>query len=574
MKHSITYFLLLCIAAIPLLKAQDTSLTNFEKQIESSSNYTLNTLKIENKLKSTKAPEKDLLNLKILLMNDYINSGRYDKANMFCHDEIIKAKKNNLPLHEAWFYLGLARSYYRLKQTDKCLQYNYECMALATRYNYTELLKRCNHNLGAYYFEKLYDVEKAEYYFLKAIEYGKQTEATAKNNLVNNYRLLATLYDYTGKLKKSDSLYNLALGLSEQFNDSLAISAVLIFKARLKMTEKKYDSAYALCNKALAYCLPKNNMEYIQTAFSMYEQIAEHSGNYKEAYLALLKVFSIEVDKNSSNLKKSIAESEARFKVAELKNKERLFELQSKQTRQNYIYLFAFLFVISIGFIIFFYQRKLDRNQQQLKLQNLSAVYEAGEKERTRIAQDLHDNMGAYATSILAQIDSVELSNEESKREKISALRSDAENIMSTLRETIWILKTKNIPVTQFFDLVRTYTDKHLIKNLGIEVSYTTLGDINKQLNPSVSLNLYRIVQEVIQNIVKHAKATKVELTLHASERVLLMFCDNGQGFNHQAPGRKSGLENMEYRANEINYHINIFSEEGKGTCITVEERV
>ena len=180
--------------------------------------------------------------------------------------------------------------------------------------------------------------------------------------------------------------------------------------------------------------------------------------------------------------------------------------------------------------------------------------------------------MGAYATSMLAQIDVLDNTSTENIDDKLKDLRNDAEYIMATLRETIWILKTKNITANQLFDLLKTYTNKHLVKNLNISVVYHEDVSHVKFLSPTVSLNLYRIIQEIVQNIIKHANATQVIFKLSSIEKIIIEISDNGIGFDYMSLQRKSGLDNIEYRANEINYLIEIISEPRLGTTIKVQE--
>ncbi len=283
---------------------------------------------------------------------------------------------------------------------------------------------------------------------------------------------------------------------------------------------------------------------------------------------------SLEIEKNSQNQKKEIADSEARFKVAELKIKQELVEAQAKQTKRNYITVFLILILVVIFCLVLFYQKKISAKEQALNIKSIQDVYEAEEKERTRIAKDLHDNMGAYATSMLAQIDVLDNTSTENIDDKLKDLRNDAEYIMATLRETIWILKTKNITANQLFDLLKTYTNKHLVKNLNMSVVYHEDVSHVKFLSPTVSLNLYRIIQEIVQNIIKHANATQVIFKLSSMEKISIEISDNGVGFDYRSLQRKSGLDNIEYRANEISYQIEIISEPRLGTIIKIQEKL
>ncbi len=543
-------------------------------QIESSNNYNQNVIDLEQELNQTSLTSDERLKVQILLVTNYFNLLQYKKAAAICQREIVLAKKNNLPLNEATMYRYLGNAYYHLKQNDKAIIYWKQCLSIASVYHYYDLLKNCYHNIGSVILETSQSSQLAESYFLKAIEFGKKTPSTKQSNLANNYRLLATTYDLKGDYKKADSLFNVSYDIYKSYNDSLGLAEVLIFKARLYISMGKLIEADKLAERALSISRTINNDEHIQTALSIYEQIKIKLGDYKQAYIIQSEILNIEITKYKLNQKKEIAEAEAKFKVAELKIKQELVEAQAKQTKKNYIQVFIILFLVTVFIIIFFYQKKISSKEQELKLKTMRDIYEAEEKERTRIAKDLHDNMGAYATSILAQIDVLESITSDIQQDKLQDLRTDAEYIMATLRETIWILKTKNITANQLFDLLKTYTNKHLVKNLNIKVVYHEDLLESKTISPTISLNLYRIIQEIIQNIIKHAQATEVIFKLSSTDKINIEIIDDGVGFDYKHLSRKSGLDNIEYRANEINYHIKIESTQGKGTSFKIEEQI
>ncbi len=567
------YFLLSCILFFCLLgKAQPTGISRALNQIEASTNYEKNSSDLETILKNKQAINTDLLKAQTLLITNYINLFQYDKAAEFCQKEILIAKKNKLPLHEATLYRYLGNVYYHLKQIDKSELYWKQCLQIAEERQYYDLLKRCNHNIGVIAFETESNYKKAEIYFLKAIEYGQKTVSTKQENSGNSYRLLASTYDVTGRYKQADSLFTITTHIYNKYKDSAGLAEALTFHARLYLSMQQYEKALELSQQSISISQLIKNDDYLQTALSIYVQIQLKLENFKEAFIAEKNMLDIEVSKHSKNQKQAIAESEAKFKVAELKNKQELAELQAKQNTYKYSIIFIAVFLISLGLMIFMYQKRIAKKEQQLKLKNLSDVYDAEEKERSRIAKDLHDNMGAYTTSILAQIDMLEHSEDAIKSYKLNDLRNDAEFIMSTLRETIWILKTKTITVNQFFDLVRIYADKHLIKNVGLNVTYKDDISNIKHISPTVSLNLYRIVQEIIQNIIKHAKAKRVQIWFSSHEKIRIDIMDDGVGFNLETLSHKSGLDNMLFRAKEINYTMIVYSERLRGTKIILEE--
>lgn len=561
------FLLALCF----LSKAQESNSAINLNEIEASTNYEKNILKLETELKVNQHSAEELLKTQILLINNYINVFDFSKATSLCQKEILIAKKNKLPLNEATLYRYLGNVYYHLKQTNQAKIHWKKSLEIAEEYQYFDLLKRCNHNLGVIALETENNSNKAESYFLKAIEYGKKTKSTRNENLASSYRLLATTYDVMGRYKAADSLFKLTSEVYKMFNDSAGIAEALIFRARLFLSMKDYNKALVLIKESIIISEKLHLDDYTQTALSILQRISEESGNYKEAYFAINKMFRIEVAKNARNQKKEIADSEAKFKLAELKNKQDLLELQATQTKYNYIAFFTILLLITTGTIAFIYQKRLSKREQIAKLKNLKDIYDAEENERSRIAKDLHDNMGAYATSMLSQIDTLEQSKLD--MERLKDLRADAEFIMSTLRETIWILKSKTLTIQQFFDLIKIYADKQLVKNLSLKVTFNEEISNVKSINPTLSLNLYRIVQEVIQNIIKHSQAKTIQFVFSCHTKIRIEIIDDGIGFDTVSLTRKSGLENMQFRANEINYDFTIESKINEGVKITLQEQ-
>jgi signal transduction histidine kinase len=566
MKYIVFYFLILFKIS---LFAQDLQFDL--TKIENSNDYQSNISQLENALKHPKIDAEKLLEIQVLLVNNYLSLSQFDKATALCQKEIIIAQRNNLTFNEASLYASLAKVFYFLNQKDKVNLYCIQCIKLSEKFQYLDLLKRCNHNLGVLALENS-NFKLAEKYFKTAIEFGKKIPPTRKSNLGLNYRLLGSYYETQGNYSQSDSMLKVSTDIFRAFKDSAGLAGALTFYAHLFVTSKDYKKAMPLSLESVEIGRKLKNALILQTALSVYENILFGTNNYKESCIVQREIFQLEKTKSIENQKKEIANSEAAFKVAEIKNKQELQEVLDKHNKQNFIFKLLGLFFLTVTSIVFIFQKRNAKKEQEAKINNLKEILDAEEKERRRIAQDLHDNMGAHTTSILAQID--HLKTDESNKIPFQALKSDAENIMSMLRETIWILKTKTISIQNFYDIVKNYATKQLQNNLNIRVVFDENIGFEKQLSPNVTLNLYRIIQESIQNIVKHTNATEVQFNFEVNPLLKITITDNGNGFDIESKLSRSGIDNMQFRANEINYTLETTSQIGKGTQIVLIENV
>ncbi len=210
----------------------------------------------------------------------------------------------------------------------------------------------------------------------------------------------------------------------------------------------------------------------------------------------------------------------------------------------------VFLAAVFAGAIRYFSTRKLRAQLQELEKER------ALQEERERISRDLHDHAGAQFAGIITGLEVAEKYNElsdEKTRNLIASLRDDARSGMMRLRETIWALKTDSMTTESFADAIQSYADRQLRYPDAPAVSVTNKAS-GFTLSPNQVLNLYRIVQESLTNIVKHSGASSVHIELIEDGGVLHMSVhDNGNGT--PAPHTDSGgqgLLNMQKRAAEM----------------------
>jgi signal transduction histidine kinase/ligand-binding sensor domain-containing protein len=234
--------------------------------------------------------------------------------------------------------------------------------------------------------------------------------------------------------------------------------------------------------------------------------------------------------------------------------------------------LAVLLFLGMAGAAIFFYQqRKIRKQRRQIEIQKQVI------SERERISRDLHDNIGAQITYIISSMDWAKNQipkENEPLQERFDHLRSNTQSLMSSLRDTIWTLNKNSIKPIDFFDRLRQYVNYNVQRHSILEVAFFENVDCDNELPPNVVLNLFRICQEAIQNVVKHAQANVLTISIVCLQGngLRIAISDDGKGFDRENKRDDSfGLDNMRYRAEEIGASIQILSAEKKGTSVEIE---
>ena len=272
-------------------------------------------------------------------------------------------------------------------------------------------------------------------------------------------------------------------------------------------------------------------------------------------------------------------------KISELKTKN--LEIELKRDR-NKILLFASLGILILTFFLVYIflkssKRKRIVAEQNLKIRNqeitqllktqeldgIDAIIDAQEQERSRIADDLHDNLGSKMATLKLYIEEINNSKNKEKEKLLDKLKNLADE---TYKEVRKIAQDKNsgvlinkglIPSIKFIAKEISISEK-----LQIEVNNI---NVNQRIKSIIEIQVFRIVQELLTNIIKHAEATEATIQFSEDENTLnVMIEDNGKGFNVSEVTFGLGLTNIEKRIENIKGNIVFDSTPGNGTTIII----
>lgn len=227
----------------------------------------------------------------------------------------------------------------------------------------------------------------------------------------------------------------------------------------------------------------------------------------------------------------------------------------------------AGLFIIGLLILIirFYYQGKMEK--QKIVLERKQAI----EKERTRIATDMHDDLGAGLSRIkfLSETIGIKKQKEEPVEEDISKIREYSHEMIDKMGEIVWALNEKNDSLSDLMGYTRAYAVEYLSQN---DISAVVEMPENIPVNfvsGEFRRNFFLSVKEALHNIVKHSQANHVQIKISVSKNLEIIIHDNGAGFdkNNLRP-YSNGLANMEKRMKDLNGKLEIKS--NKGTIVTL----
>lgn len=234
----------------------------------------------------------------------------------------------------------------------------------------------------------------------------------------------------------------------------------------------------------------------------------------------------------------------------------------------------------SILAYIIVYNRRKKRHIEEKALMQLTfdaeitkTQLEVQEQTMQTIGADLHDNIGQLLSLTSLTLNSVELDNAPKARQKIDAAIDLTLRSIKEMRLLGKLLQGDQLVVMGLSEAIN-HEITWIEKSGQYKVSYTNDGEMPAANSADKDLILFRILQEILNNIIKHAKATEINIKLDYQEAVLqLRVSDNGVGFNSanlQAEQSGMGLQNIQKRAGIIGGEATILSNPDEGTTITV----
>lgn len=550
------------------LFAQKSNLNTQLASIDNNNAHETNIIELKKILTSSNLTTAENIAVQTALIHQYQELQQWDTCLHYCQVQIELAQQQNNKLAEATFYKLLGNTCYHIPDKEKALVYWKKCVAISETINQSLLLEQCYHNIGSVILESGKNYDEAEKNFQKAIQLSvaNKTDITALGNL--HYRLLATLYQQTGRNEKADALYTTVIARARQLNDSLRIAEALMFYAVLLSNEKKFDRAIETGKEALLISQKFNKLDMEHTALGLLSGNYAQAGNFKEAYRYLYDQNQSYRKRFNTDLNSKMSEAEAKFKTSELQHENEIASIKAKKEKQIYITGFAGLLILTSFAFYYFYQKRSVKQKIQMQLQV--------QEEKERLSRDLHDNLGSQMALLSNNVENLDINYRKQIDidENIDRVKGTSKQLLQTLRETIWILNKEQVSAQDFFDKLVDYAHRFLQSYPDIKLQVTENFSGSKELNSNEALQLFRICQEAITNSCKYAKSEVLELHGKTEqENFIINIKDSGIGFDTTKIDEEGhyGLKNMQQRAASVNAEMEIQAAAENGVAITIK---
>lgn len=499
-----------------------------------------------------------------------------------------------------------------------------KCIPLATKLNNRNLLAESYVNMGIVFMNQvLYD--KAAEYYDKAIALHSQQpliddaytlyaylhaaqnllskrDVTNAKHLLDTCKRLLQLYPasfYSVQYYNNEGIYfrikrqyafsieslDKGITLAKKINRLYEAQSLLFFKfktyAEAGNHEKAKNILLHIVNNPY-YLLQENLLRY-------YHHLAEeyhHLKNDNEAYRWQTKALHLLDSLYESDIRNNITEYDAKYKTSE--KEKQILSLQKEKIQANlsaknnrlYNWLLGagcllFLIIAAASYIYYKKNRKISEHQlkeikQQQELQLTQAMLEGEERERQRVARDLHDGLGGMLAGV-----KINLSRQsEMKSQNLDAVINQLDQSVSELRRI-----ARNMMPESLLKIGLEAALQDLCESL--QSNQTTIDfqayNISKEMPAATQANIYRIVQEILSNAIRHANANSI--ILQCSQNGYIFFItaeDDGVGFNTSQLDKEKGMgmNNIQNRVKYFNGKLDIASRPGDGTTINIELNV
>lgn len=491
-------------------------------------------------------------------------------------------------------YLAIADGYITAGLLDEAQNLLQKSMTYYQRKNDNVNLLQTN-----YIFSKLY---KSSGEFEKSLKYLHKT-LELSDNLQDSSLLSDALFDKIEayiRINQQDSALTTAYKVFKTFSTYGMIpevSRALFYIGNINRKQGRCDIAIKYLKSAEQFLAA---IPYSETRRDIYNELAlchEDVKDYQEAYRYSRRYNALNDSivnrlkfESYTNIALKYGTKDKQSSIEVLKIDKQYAEERNKSQKRIMYFLMAglFLVLLAVYFIVRFYNQRIATNniiqaqkeeinarkirelEDNIKISSMQSVIEGQEIERERIAKDLHDSLGGLLSTIKLKFEKAKILIRDPEQMKEF---ENAHNLLDTAVEEVRSI-ARNLQPGSLKKLGLVSAIKDLINRFegdqypDIDFQYYGMPE---KMNKMIALSVYRIIQELLTNSLKHAKADEILIQLNADgDELLIQYEDDGVGFDPDTVHKGMGLENIISRITYLHGNISIDTEKGRGVSVMI----
>jgi len=476
---------------------------------------------------------------------------------------------------------GLQSLYMTLGQYDKAISYGTRAVELARKLDEKSALATALTNLGLSYTETN-RVEEARKLFLESLQIAEATNNKSIQAVVYN-----NLSDIAIKENQFDRLKTYAersIALAEELEDDGTMISGKLSLAAYLLSRREYEAAEELALAGLALSEKQNLLEGKTTSLGMLSAIAFSRQDYKKGFEYYYRKMDFENNVFNETLQQKEADLRIRYETEKKDNQIRLqqYDIQRKSTF-NYLLIAGAAALLLIVLLLFRTYRQKQRLQQkrileletQQQLMAAGAVIKGEEQERTRLAKDLHDGLGGMLSGIKYSFQTMK-GNLIMTPENQQAFERSMDMLDSSIKEMRRVAHNMMPEALVKFGLDTALKDfcEDINRSGALQVNYQSIGMEEVVVEGTAAIAVYRIIQELLNNTMKHAAATNAIVQLSKTQDgINITVEDDGNGFDPLILERATGIgwRNIQSRVEYLKGKMDVSTSPGKGTSVQIE---
>ncbi|MDP4261549.1 MAG: tetratricopeptide repeat protein [Bacteroidota bacterium] len=474
-------------------------------------------------------------------------------------------------------YVNIGWAMMELNQYKQAIHNLYKAIAFIREKKLPEM------NLGVVYsnlassYCSLNKIDSAYKYARAAVEVAhKYTDITTE---ANSLFILGTAQEKMGRLQDALQSFLQAQPLRQQVGDPFFIVSDLAELSLLYSKLDKTEEGIAAAQQALEIARTNDISAKLPMIYQALASNYEANKDFEKAAAIYKKINTLQDSIYTDANPKALAEMQTKY---ETEKKERTIEEQHNRIeRQNSLFIGLASLILMISFLAYsqYHKYKLRKEAQLqaevMKQQELAAraVIEAEEVERQRIARDLHDGIGQMMSAARMNLSAFEsgitFSNEEQKH-SFDAILDLIDDSCREVRLVSHNMMPNALLKNSLAAAIRDFTDKMDKKSL--EVHLYTEG-VDERMDSNTETILYRVIQECVNNVIKHAGATTLDISvIRDKDGISATIEDNGKGFDTLDKGKFEGvgLKNILTRIGFLKGTVEFDSAPGRGTAVSI----